>query len=116
MKSHNGKKINNGMNFLLVEKVSKKKDKIHCFECGNLFANKHNFERHMQRKHCDDLKDEVNENDNDSNVLINCEHCPQKFSTFQKLMKHLEDAKAKENLSKCDVCETNDCHKLKMQI
>ena len=54
MKSHNGKKINNGMNFLLVEKVSKKKDKIHCIECVNLFANKRNFERHMQRKHSDD--------------------------------------------------------------
>lgn len=38
MKSHNRKQINNGMNFLLVDKLSK--TKFRCFDCAMFFANK----------------------------------------------------------------------------
>ena len=56
----------------------------------------------MKNKHNDVDKDEVKKNDNDTKILINCEHCPQKLSTFEKLMQHLEDTKANENRNKCD--------------
>ena len=81
------------MNFLSVEKFSKKQETpFRCFDCAMFFANKRNFESHMQRKHNDAVKDEVKKNDNDTKVLINCEHCPQKFSTFEKLMKQFNSS------------------------
>ena len=72
------------MNFLLVDILSK--TKFRCFDCAMFFANKGNFIKHMKNKHNDVDKDKVKKNNNDTKILINCEHCPQKFSTFEKVV------------------------------
>ena len=113
MKTHDPKKINDGLNFLLEDKannVSKNIDKLHpCFDCGKTFSTKFNLNKHMKQKHHDEAKKSKSEtninSDNTNKVLINCEHCPKKFVSFETLMEHLENTKKNDTVLKCDICD-----------